>query len=104
MQRIAFKMKLHPGKAAEYQKRHDEIWPELQELLRSAGIRDYSIFLDEKSHDLFAVLKISQPDQLDLLPQSDIMQRWWEYMGDIMDTNADRSPQVQFLQEVFYLE
>jgi L-rhamnose mutarotase len=46
MQRKAFKMYLLPGHSAEYKKRHDEIWPELAELLRQVGILNYSIFLD----------------------------------------------------------
>jgi L-rhamnose mutarotase len=49
MQRHAFKMKLKPGVAAEYKKRHDEIWPELAAELRAAGVSDYSIFLDEET-------------------------------------------------------
>ena len=44
----AFKMKLFPGMEAEYRKRHDEIWPELSQALRDAGIYDYAIFLDEE--------------------------------------------------------
>ena len=59
--RNAFKMKLKPGFEAEYKKRHDEIWPELQSLLSETGIQDYSIFLDEETLALFAVQKIS-PD------------------------------------------
>ena len=44
--RIAFKMQLFKGYEEEYKKRHDEIWPELQQLLKETGISDYSIFLD----------------------------------------------------------
>lgn len=103
MTRVAFKMKLFPGKEAEYKKRHDEIWPELQTLLKAAGISDYSIFLDETTHSLFGVLKITHPGKLDSLPQQEVMQRWWNYMADIMDTNPDHSPVSIPLHEVFYL-
>ena len=54
----AFKMQLKPGVVAEYKKRHDELWPDLAEALRGAGIHDYSIFLDESTLSLFAVLKL----------------------------------------------
>jgi L-rhamnose mutarotase len=47
MKRVAFKMQLHQGQVEEYKRRHDEIWPELVELLKSIGIEDYSIFLDQ---------------------------------------------------------
>jgi L-rhamnose mutarotase len=104
MKRIGFKMKLHAGQLAAYKKRHDEIWADLVTLLKSIGIQDYSIFLDEETSILFAVLKIKNPALLDTLPAHDVMQKWWKYMGDIMDTNADNSPVVKPLIDVFYLE
>ncbi|MGB9142439.1 MAG: L-rhamnose mutarotase, partial [Aestuariivirga sp.] len=39
-------MFLKPGMEAEYKRRHDEIWPELLDLLHAAGISEYSIYLD----------------------------------------------------------
>ena len=103
MERIAFKMQLHKGFEAEYKKRHDEIWPELQALLKGSGISDYSIFLDETTNSLFGVMKVSDPKLLDSLPEHAVMQRWWKYMGDIMDSNPDHSPVSISLNEVFYL-
>ncbi|GGJ42527.1 L-rhamnose mutarotase [Deinococcus roseus] len=104
MQKIAFKMKLFPGQEAEYQKRHDEIWPELRDLLRLAGIRDYSIFLDRETSTLFAVLWRSGDHQMDDLPTQEVMQRWWACMADIMVTNPDQSPYSVPLEQVFHLE
>ncbi|WP_162053408.1 L-rhamnose mutarotase [Pontibacter pamirensis] len=103
MQRIAFKMKLKPGNEAEYKKRHDEIWPELAQLLKEAGVRDYSIFLDEETNTLFAVQKQDGASSQDL-GSTAIVQKWWAYMADIMETNPDNSPVSVPLKEVFYLE
>lgn len=103
MERVAFKMQLHKGFEQEYKKRHDEIWPDLEGLLKDSGIEDYSIFLDETTHSLFGVLKVRDRKILDSLPQNEVMQRWWKYMGDIMDTNPDNSPVSIPLQEVFYM-
>ena len=97
-------MHLHPGKAEEYKKRHDEIWPELAALLKTTGISDYSIFLDEETNTLFGVLNIENPAALDELPKHPVMQRWWAYMSDIMATHADNSPVLVPLREVFYLK
>ncbi|WP_220464014.1 L-rhamnose mutarotase [Adhaeribacter radiodurans] len=102
MQRVAFKMKLKPGFRAEYQKRHEAIWPELKQLLQSAGISDYSIFLDEETDTLYAVQKLSGQSSQDL-GSTAIVQKWWAYMADIMDTNPDNSPVSVPLKEVFYL-
>ena len=103
MTRIAFKMKLFSGFQEEYRKRHDELWPELQELLKSTGIYEYSIFLDETSNDLFGFLKAENPKTLDDLPAHPVIQRWWKYMSDIMESNSDNSPVSIPLKEVFFL-
>lgn len=97
-------MKLNKGQAAEYKRRHDEIWTELSALLKSSGIAHYSIFLDPQTHHLFGVLEIDDPSRLDQLPAREVMQRWWKYMSDIMESNPDLSPASVPLEEVFYLE
>lgn len=103
MQRVAFKMQLHKGFEEEYKKRHDAIWPELQALLKESGVSEYAIFLDETTNSLFGVLKADDPKVLEGLPAKEIMQRWWEYMKDIMESNPDNSPVSIPLKEVFYL-
>lgn len=103
MKRLAFKMQLFKGCEEEYKKRHDEIWPELQSLLKESGISAYSIFLDKTTGSLFGVLQVEDPAMLDKLPSTPVMQRWWKYMADIMETNADHSPVSIPLDEVFYL-
>ncbi len=103
MKRMAFKMYLNEGQKEEYKQRHDEIWPELKQLLREAGIHEYSIFLDEETNTLFAYQKItgeSGSQQSD----NEIVQRWWKYMADIMKVNPDNSPISVELTEVFYME
>ncbi len=103
MKRVGFKMQLSKGKEEEYLKRHDEIWPDLVTLLKDSGIQDYSIFLDASTNALFGILTISDPGNLDNLPKHEVMQRWWKYMSDIMETNEDNSPVSIPLKEVFYL-
>ncbi len=104
MQRHAFKMRLKPAVAAEYKKRHDEIWPELAKALQDAGVSDYSIFFDEETLTLFAVQKLSDNNTAATLPQNPSVQKWWEYMAPLMEVNADNSPVVKPLPELFYLE
>jgi len=68
MEQIGFRMQLSDGQAVEYQRRHNEIWPELVNLLKTAGISDYSIFLHEPSCSLFAVLRRLPDHTMDELP------------------------------------
>jgi L-rhamnose mutarotase len=103
MDRVAFKMKLHKGREEEYRKRHEELWPELELLLKQTGISEYSIFLDSETNSLFGILKAEDREALDNLPSKPIMQKWWTYMKDLMDTNPDNSPVSIPLKEVFYL-
>ena len=104
MQRSAFKMKLKPGFQQEYKRRHDAIWPELKKLLVDQGICDYSIFLDEETDTLFAVQKTRGQQGSQDLGKNPIVQKWWAYMADIMETHADQSPVATPLPEVFYME
>jgi L-rhamnose mutarotase len=103
MYRMAFKMKLFPAQEAEYKRRHDQIWPELKSLLKEAGISDYSIFLDPETNTLIAILSVSDPGNLASLRQQTIMQQWWDYMANIMETNSDKSPVSIELKEMFYM-
>lgn len=102
-ERIAFRMNLNPGQAAEYEKRHDEIFPELVTLLKDAGISDYSIWLDPETHHLFAILTRADDHRLDTLPDQAIMRKWWAHMADIMATEPDDKPVRVPLRRVFHL-
>ncbi len=102
-EKYAFRMFLNPGCVAEYKKRHDEIWPELSALLKEAGVSDYSIYLDEEHHVLFAVLRRAVDHTMDALPSHPVMQRWWTYMADLMRTNADGSPVAEALPCLFHM-
>ena len=104
MKRFAFKMKLKAGCKEEYRKRHDEIWPELAELIRSTGVSDYSIFLDEETNTLFAIQKQSGEASSQDMGNHPVVKKWWAYMADIMETNPDHSPVTTPLEEVFYLK
>jgi len=104
VKKVAFKMFLKPGFRDEYKKRHDLIWPELAVLLRSSGVYDYSIFLDEDTNVLFAVQKQRGDASSQDLGCNPLVQKWWAYMADIMETNPDNSPVTVMLSEVFYME
>ncbi len=101
---IAFKMKLNPGMKEEYKRRHDAIWPELKQLLSDSGIREYHIFLDEETDTLFACQTVSGHKNSQELGNREIVQKWWDYMKDIMATNPDNSPVTMKLEEVFSLK
>jgi len=104
MKRLAFKMHLNEGQKSEYIKRHNEIWPELRQLLKDSGVSEYSIFLDEETNTLFAFQKNNGVGGSQDLGQTEIVQRWWAFMADIMRANPDHSPVSTSLEEVFFME
>jgi L-rhamnose mutarotase len=104
MKRFGFKMKLKPGVKEVYRKRHAEIWPELKKMIKETGVCDYSIFLDEETNILFACQKQSGDQSSQDLGSNPVVQKWWAYMADIMETNCDNSPITIPLEELFYME
>lgn len=103
-ERIAFRMNLNQGQAIEYEKRHDDVFPELAVALKDAGVSDYSIWLDPDSHHLFAILTRTDDHTLDKLPDTEICKKWWAFMADIMETDANNVPTQIPLKRVFLLE
>jgi L-rhamnose mutarotase len=104
MKRIGFKMKLHPGQAAEYKKRHDEIWPELKEVISRGGTSDYTIFHDPETDILFGVFLAPDDAERGDPVGEPIVWKWWEFMSDIMETHPDKSPVQKPLVEVFHMD
>lgn len=102
--KVAFKMKLKNGCEAEYKKRHDAIWPELKDLLKKSGVSNYSIFLDEETNILFAVQDVDGDANSQDMGSHPVIQRWWDYMADLMDVNSDNSPVSISLKQVFYMK
>lgn len=101
--RIAFRMKLKAGRVQDYEQRHANIFPEMVQALRDAGVRDYSIWHDAASDDLFAVMAIDDPAALDAVRRSDVAKRWWAHMEDTLETNANGTPVQVSLRRVFRL-
>ena len=97
-------MYLKKGQKEEYRTRHKEIWPELVDMLKKAGISDYSIFLDKKTNVLYAIQTINSNEGSQSLGNKEIIRKWWDYMADIMEVNPDNSPVSEELEEVFYLK
>jgi L-rhamnose mutarotase len=101
--RIACKMKLFAGWEDEYKKRHDEIWPEMKAELKKHGCRNYSIFLDDATDVVFSYVEVENKELWDDMANTDVCKKWWRYMRDVMETNADNSPECYDLKQVFYL-
>ena len=103
MIRKAFAMTVRPDAHDEYRRRHDAIWPALVAVLRDHGVRNYTIYLDRGRSQLFACAEIESLERWEAIALTPVCRRWWAFMRDIMETNADDSPRADDLVEVFHL-
>jgi L-rhamnose mutarotase len=97
-------MSVYPEQQAEYARRHNPIWPELEEVLLAHGVRTYSIFLDASTSELFAYVEFESEAQWKAIAKTDVCQRWWRHMREIMPSHPDNSPVSLELKEVFHIE
>ena len=104
MVRKGFKMKLYPGMEAEYEKRHNELWPQMQDMIHEYGGKNYTIFLDKETLVLYGYIEVEDLAKWDESADTAINRKWWDFMADIMETNPDNSPVSVDLHEVFHLD
>ncbi len=99
----AFRMRVHPAHVAEYERRHNPIWPELEAVLRAHGVGRYRIFLDETTADRFAYAEIQSEERWAAIARTEVCQRWWQSMAALMPSRPDGSPESRDLHQVFEL-
>ena len=104
MIRRAFRMSVHAGQAAEYERRHNPIWRELEDTLLEHGVLSYSIFLDPVAGDLFAYVEMESQERWDQVASTEVCRRWWRHMREVMPSHADDSPVSREIREVFHIE
>lgn len=104
MIRKAYLMTLKPGSQAEYERRHNPIWPELHDVLKQHGVSNYSIFLERETDRLFAYAEIESEELWEEIARTGVCQRWWAQMGELMHTNEDNSPRTTSVDEVFHID
>ncbi|OQB23611.1 MAG: L-rhamnose mutarotase [Firmicutes bacterium ADurb.Bin182] len=104
MERFAWKARVLPGKLEEYIRRHDEIWPEMTEVLKQAGIRNYSIW--NAGDDLFGYYECDSIEHASSVQaESPVVDRWNEYMKEVMEMEMDPDTGTSvLLRQVFLLE
>ena len=104
MLRRAFIMRVNPDQHREYERRHNPIWPELEATLKAHGVLSYSIFLDAGTSQLFAYAEIEDEARWKAIARTEVCQRWWKHMTDVMPANPDNSPEARDLREVFHID
>ena len=102
MEKYAWRGKIVPGMQEEYKKRHDNIWPEMKEVLANAGIVNYSIWM--QGEELFGYYECEKGVDYaaKVQAESDVVKKWDEYMKDILIMEKDPVTGAQpLLTQVF---
>ncbi len=104
MIRKAFVMQVNSDQHEEYERRHNPIWPELEETIKAHGVSSYSIFFDAETNQLFAYAEIEDEAQWESIAQEEVCKKWWAHMRELMPSNPDNSPVSKEVREVFHIE
>ena len=106
MQRICFTLRVKPDRLEEYKKRHENVWPEMQDALRETGWHNYSLYL---TADGLLIGYLETPDfekALEGMAAKEINKRWQDEMADFFVSPAGEHADKQMapLPEVFHLD
>ena len=100
---LSFALHLKPGCEAEYRRRHDELWPEMRDLLFSRGLVHYEISLHPETSLLFAFIVRRKDHSMDGMTDHPVAQRWRAHMADILETTTGIVPRVDPLTRMVAL-
>ncbi|OGD21449.1 MAG: L-rhamnose mutarotase [Candidatus Aminicenantes bacterium RBG_16_63_16] len=106
MIRRAVLFQARPGLAAEYERRHNPIWPELEKALKEHGARNYSIYLHAATGQLFGYVEIDDAERFEKIGETEVCRRWWRYMAEVLVCESADSPKgkEEPLRELFHLD
>jgi len=104
MQRVCFTLQIKKDRVRDYLAAH-QVWPEMVQAMRDAGIRNYSMYL---SKDGLAVGYLETEDlqaSLGKLARTDVNRRWQASMAEYFEPRGDlQAGGVEWLDPYFYLE
>ena len=107
MKRVGFLLKVRQDKLDEYRKRHESVWPEMQDALRRNGWRNYSLFLRDDGL-LFGYFETPVSFQAALagMAKEEINAKWQEFMVPYFEALSGARPDESMmeLQEIFHLD
>ena len=97
-------MKLYDGMEKEYEKRHNELWQDMKDMIHKYGGKNYSIFWDKDTNILFGYIEIEDEEKWNASAETEVCRRWWHFMANVMETNPGESPVSVDLKMMFHLD
>jgi L-rhamnose mutarotase len=103
VERLCFTFEIRPGTEDEYKRRHDEIWPELVEAIKDAGIANYTLFRRGTTVVGYAECEPDVATSFGKVGQTEVNRRWAEWFEDVIVTLVDENGELFRLDEVWHL-
>jgi L-rhamnose mutarotase len=104
VERLCFTFEVRPGAEAEYEKRHDEVWPELADAITGAGCANYSLFRRGTTITAYVECHPDVATSLGKLLSSEVNARWSESFKDIVVSVTDDEGNLYRADEVWHLD
>jgi L-rhamnose mutarotase len=104
LERICFTFELRPGMEDEYKRRHDEIWPELVEAIRDAGISNYTLFRRDRQVIAYAECEPDVATAFGKVGATDVNARWAAWFEDVIVRLTDERGSLFRAEEVWHLD
>ncbi|MEN8116689.1 MAG: L-rhamnose mutarotase [Bacteroidota bacterium] len=104
MERITFKLKLNEDYKEEYENRHNPVWPELESEFLENGVKEYFIFIDDETNELFGVINVESEEHWQKISESEVVARWREHMKPFFETDEKGAPKLNRMREVFHIK
>lgn len=98
MQRRAWLLRVKEGKEEEYRRAHAEVWPELVQAAREAGLQNHSTFISGRN--VIAYLEAENPEEaFSRYLSKDVKRRWDQAMSELLE-----APDTPSFEEVFHFD
>ena len=104
MERFCYAFQIAPGMEAEYDRRHNEIWPSLVQAIKNAGFSNYSLFRRGREVIAYAECAPSIQSALNRLELEEVSQHWNRYIRSIMTSAVDSDGHLLNYDEIWHLD
>lgn len=104
MERACFTFTIKPGQEAEYQRRHDEIWPEMVHALKASGFSNYTLFRRGTTICAYVECHPDRDTAFAAMGATEVNKRWQTWFEDVIEQIADDDGELFWADEVWYLD